>query len=194
MMTDNVKALPRVGFWKATMRGFKGIFDFEGRARRSEYWWYALVVYLILCLLLIGVTLYIVLVSGNYIKGHDHVGEFSWLDTLLMFDAAFLPYALCFAIQVRRLHDVGRSALWPSISFMAAFFSMVLCAIAIESIICAVQWSEVIGGFIVGILMPIGAISWLVFLIAQLIILIFSLKDSQLRPNKYGDSPKYVEY
>lgn len=194
MTTDNVRALPRVGFWKATLRGFKGVFDFEGRTRRSEYWWYALTVYLILCLLLMCVILYIVGVSGNFIKGHDDVREFNWLDTLVMFDAAFLPYVLCFAIQVRRLHDVGRSALWPCISFVAAFFTMVFWAISIESIICAVQWSEVIGGLIVGILMPMGFISWLVFVIAQFIILIFSLKDSQPHPNKYGDSPKYVEY
>lgn len=188
-MADNVKALPRVGFWEAAMRGFKGIFDFEGRARRSEYWWYALVIYLILCLSLMGVTLYIVSVSGNYVKGHDHAVEFSWLDTLLMFGAAFLPYALCYAIQVRRLHDVGRSALWPSVSFAAAFFGMAYCAIAIESIICAARWSEGMGGFFEAVC----ALSLPVFLIAHLIILIFTIKDSQPRPNKYGDSPKYVE-
>jgi len=194
MMTDNVKALPRVGFWKATMRGFKGVLDFEGRARRSEFWWYALALYLILCLLLMCMILYIVGVSGNYIKGHDHVTTFSWLDTLLMFDAAFLPYALCFAIQVRRLHDVGRSALWPCISFVAAFFTMVFWAVSIESVICGVNWSETMSAILVGIFTSVGFISWMVFVIVQFIILIFSLKDSQPRPNKYGDSPKYVDY
>lgn len=191
MMTDNVKTTPRVGFWEATVRGFKGVLDFEGRARRSEFWWYILAVYLLLCLLLIGVMSYIV-ASGNYVKGHDYVGTFSWFDTLLMLSATFLPYALCFSIQVRRLHDVGQGALWPCISFVTAFFTMLFWAIGIESMISGVDWFAVTDNFLADLLVLVGYISWMLFLIAQIIIIVNSLKDSQAHPNKYGDSPKYI--
>ena len=60
---------------------------FDGRASRSEYWWFVLVF----------VPAFVVT---------DFVREIAWLIVTLAF---ILPYA---AVSFRRLHDVGRSGWW----------------------------------------------------------------------------------
>lgn len=73
--------------------------DFEGRARRQEYWMFALVnIIIMLPLYIIGI-----------------VGEATGNNTLMMIGfGLYLLYALAvllpsIAVAVRRLHDVGKS-------------------------------------------------------------------------------------
>ena len=65
--------------------------NFSGRARRSEYWWYAL------CNLLIS----LVLLTADYFIGFG----FNFL--YLLYGLAVIIPGL--AVLVRRLHDVGKS-------------------------------------------------------------------------------------
>ncbi|MBV9044821.1 MAG: DUF805 domain-containing protein [Alphaproteobacteria bacterium] len=68
-------------------------FDFNGRARRAEFWWYILVY------LIIGIIL-------NVIQSMLHLG------TILsgLFSLALLLPSL--GVQVRRLHDTNHSGWW----------------------------------------------------------------------------------
>jgi uncharacterized membrane protein YhaH (DUF805 family) len=74
-------------------------FDFNGRARRAEFWWYILVV------LIISVILNVIdsIVHLNGILG----GLFSL--------ALLLPNL---GVAVRRLHDINRSGWWLLIAFV----------------------------------------------------------------------------
>ena len=73
-----------VGFLEAVKRAFQHYADFNGRARRSEYWWF---------------TLFNIIV-GSIIGAI--APESSWIWTLIV----LVPGT---ALVVRRLHDVGRS-------------------------------------------------------------------------------------
>lgn len=88
--------------------------DFNGRARRSEYWWFclfnALVVYglMLLCMAI-----------GN-----------EWIATVASL-AMLLPGL---GVSVRRLHDVGKSGWWLLICLipLAAFYILYLLIIDSE--------------------------------------------------------------
>lgn len=66
---------------------FRKYATFHGRASRSEYWWFVLI------LVPITVVVYI-------------VNEIAWVIIIL---PLFLPYI---AVSFRRLHDMGRSGWW----------------------------------------------------------------------------------
>jgi uncharacterized membrane protein YhaH (DUF805 family) len=74
-------------------------FDFNGRARRAEFWWYVLVVVIIAVIL-------------NVIDSIIHLGGIlGGLFTLAM----LLPNL---GVAVRRLHDINRSGWWILIAFV----------------------------------------------------------------------------
>lgn len=73
--------------------------DFSGRARRSEYWYFALfnLIILVPLALLSGVT-----------AGGKADNPFAWLYVLYVL-AILLP---SIGVNVRRLHDIGKSGWW----------------------------------------------------------------------------------
>lgn len=77
---------------------------FSGRARRSEYWYFALFV-MIISFILYGVD-YLVLDAGE-----SGFALFSSVFSL----AILLP---TIGVSVRRLHDIGKSGLWYLIAFI----------------------------------------------------------------------------
>jgi uncharacterized membrane protein YhaH (DUF805 family) len=77
--------------------------DFEGRARRSEYWYFTLIS------LIIGVALTFVGVSMNF----PHLGDIYSVGVLL-------PNI---AVAIRRMHDVDKSG-WYCI---IPFYNLILC-------------------------------------------------------------------
>jgi uncharacterized membrane protein YhaH (DUF805 family) len=86
-----------IDWWKKVV--FKNYANFQGRARRSEYWYYALFnVILIL-------PLYVIAMIGlvSEITALSIVGGLGYIVILL---GTFIP---SLAAVVRRLHDVGRS-------------------------------------------------------------------------------------
>lgn len=109
--------------------------DFSGRARRSEYWYFALF-YLLICFALAFIDGLIG--SMNAAAG---IGILSGLFVLAM----LIP---SLAVTVRRLHDTDRSGWWFFIS--------------------------------------------LVPLIGPIVLLVFSVQDSQAGANRFGSNPKAV--
>ena len=71
--------------------------DFNGRASRSEYWWFQLF-YII-------VTFVAVMFDAMYIDNVQTMGPVELIATL----GLFLP---ALSVTARRLHDVGRSGWW----------------------------------------------------------------------------------
>ncbi|MQF68215.1 DUF805 domain-containing protein [SAR202 cluster bacterium AD-802-K11_MRT_200m] len=81
-----------VGFIQAISLGFSNYFNFQGRATRAEYWWWAL---------------FIVIADGlvNFIDSILGTGFIG-----MLFGLAILIPGL--ALGARRLHDIGKSGWW----------------------------------------------------------------------------------
>ena len=95
--------------------------DFTGRARRSEYWWYVLVVNLIslpfTILWTVGIIAFVVsLAAATTPSGEIDATDLPWAMLIVPFvlivvvNLAFLLPS--YAAQVRRLHDMGQTGLW----------------------------------------------------------------------------------
>ena len=166
---------PILSFGEAVKICFKKYFDFTGRARRSEYWWFVLFICLVRMVC-------------------------SFIDSILIFavdmkfmEAAFsvLLFIPSMAVVFRRLHDIGRSGWWSGVSY-------ILVAISILSVLF-------MAGFDFGVLMDnesmfrtlsgtqrmIALLPFIGGLVLCFVILVFSLLDSDKGENKYGPSPKY---
>ena len=83
--------------------------DFNGRARRQEYWMFFLVN------LIITITIAIGFVEGS-------LGSAGALGVIYSL-AVFIPFI---AVSMRRLHDTGRSGWWLLIGFIPLIGSLVL--------------------------------------------------------------------
>lgn len=117
-ITQN-KKLESMNFLESVQKCIKNYVTFSGRARRSEYWWFALA-----CSAVIGV-----------------VGLFSMLVSAIIpfFGILLLPIMLILAVGLmipqlavgaRRLHDTGRSGWWlllPITCIGIIFLIMWLC-------------------------------------------------------------------
>ena len=111
--------------------------DFSTRARRKEYWMFALFCFIIF-LILLAIDVFLL----NYSIEEEEMG-------LLTGIFSFLILIPSIAVSVRRLHDVGKSGWWLLVS-----------------------------------LIPI---------IGTIVMLYFSVLDSQPFENEWGQSPKYQE-
>jgi uncharacterized membrane protein YhaH (DUF805 family) len=87
-----------MGFQEAVGSAFSKFATFSGRARRAEYWWFAL--FCAIASLVLGLL-------DATLLGHSgpQSGPFDGLWSLI----AFLP---SLSVMVRRLHDVNRSGWW----------------------------------------------------------------------------------
>lgn len=127
-----------VGFGEAIKRAFSNYCNFNGRASRSEYWWFQLFCFLITLPLTIGH----VVMSMNTASGdidmmdytYDDLG-FSMLSTgffsinvftilLMIVSLAFLLPSL--GLIWRRLHDTGKGGGWFFISFVPYVGQLIL--------------------------------------------------------------------
>ena len=85
---------------RAILSGFRNYANFEGRACRSEYWWF----YLFFVVLLVAIFVI-------------SVAWFPPLFTLwVIYLIAMLPPL--WAVTVRRLHDLDRTGTWAALGFM----------------------------------------------------------------------------
>jgi len=80
---------------------FKKYADFNGRASRSEYWWFQL--------FYIMVIIVAAIFDSFYIDNRQAMGPVELVSTLILLIPAFSVWA-------RRLHDVGKSGWWMLIS------------------------------------------------------------------------------
>ena len=176
-----VTAQPMMDPITAVKTCFKKYFDFTGRARRSEYWWF---------------MLFVAIVSSIFNYGGLLVPALSYVGALcsLVF---FIPQ---FSAMTRRLHDTGRSGWW--VLLLAVFSIIGLGALGYVLAPLASQMLEVTDTFTQAQMMAdalqasptastIFLICGLVMSVLGLIVFIFTLLDSKWGENKYGPSPKY---
>ncbi len=95
-----------VGFGEAISQAFKNLTDFNGRASRSAYWWFALFVFIV------SVVVDIIAVASG-VKAIQYIVE-------------AVVFVLTVALQVRRLHDTNRSGFWWFIGLIPIVGTIVL--------------------------------------------------------------------
>lgn len=168
--------LPQLGFTEALSAAWSKITQFQGRSRRSEYWWTLLAAFIIS--FLFG----FVPVIGNLVS-------------------TFISLALI-PITFRRLHDTGRSGWWYGVSLIGGLVSFVFFMfILISSLgvnagmseMSSMSDNEIIEEVLTDLTLGYVAIGLLIGIVYNIILLVFLCQDSHMQDNKYGPSPKYVD-
>ena len=141
--------------------------DFNGRARRKEYWMFCLVQFVFGLILFTADVILFVLPSDAFP-----------ILTMLYVTFAFFP---SLAVAVRRLHDIGKSAWW---------YVKVCLVIYAVSIVLAILWA--IGSiYSIDVLMYISIPLFLLVYIGALVwFIVIFCKDSEPHENKWGLNPK----
>lgn len=159
----------------------KKYFNFKGRARRSEFWWFALAIVLL-----------------NFLSAF--LGFLSPAVSLVISICVILLFIPNVAALTRRLHDAGHSGWWVAlfliclVGYMASYayllgpnidsFTNTTNPMALsENLVESIQSSPIAATIMMGC--SFGC------LILFIITLIFALQDSKWGENKYGPSPKY---
>ena len=156
---------------------FKQYVDFNSRARRKEYWFFALfnfIISLVLMCLWIG-PVFVEAVSaelnGTEMDEGNIVQKLLYNPALYIWILYYLATIIpSIAVTVRRLHDIGKSGLWAFLiyggSFLSLFTDMPNQSAAAKAVISLVE---------VGIL---------------ILSLIWMFTDSQSGENQWGPNPK----
>jgi len=161
-----MNARPMVNFFTALKNSFANYVNFKGRIRRSEYWFFMLVInfftFLFTLLMLLYAAGIITTTSYSYDGYYNGTSYDDIKEDMMVLDNQVgltvliilsIIYFLCIVLPVlsataRRLHDVGKNGEYMFIAFVPFF----------------------------------GGLSLLVLLCL----------DSKQNKNKYGPSPKYV--
>ena len=89
-------------------------FNIEGRASRSEYWWWYLFTILAsIALSVLGLIL-------------DKLMGLSFITSILTWGFSILIWIPTICVQIRRYHDINRSGWWilcPVVNFVFLFFA-----------------------------------------------------------------------
>ena len=81
--------------------------NFQGRARRKEYWMFSLFHIIILfCLAIIG---------GLFVDSYSNLGSVTLILVFIYILATIIP---SLAVTVRRLHDINKSGWWYFVSWI----------------------------------------------------------------------------
>jgi uncharacterized membrane protein YhaH (DUF805 family) len=135
--------------------------NFSGRARRSEYWWYAL------CNALISIVLQV----ADYFIGFE-IGVLGGLYSL----AVFIPGL---AVMVRRMHDIGKSGWYVLWTGIPIFIGAVWLGVA------------AVTTFSGGSPEPLGLIIPLLIILAGAVwMLVLTCTNGDTGTNEYGPDPK----
>lgn len=94
--------------------------NFEGRARRSEYWWFSLIS--------VGLLAVMLFVAAVLTAANDAAGAL-FVVPVLFWVATFIP---ALAAAVRRLHDTNKSGWWLLIYFVPFGAIVILIFLFIE--------------------------------------------------------------
>ena len=177
-----VMARPMMEPVEAVMTCLQKFFDFRGRARRREYWWFFLFTFIVS---------WVFSFLGNMMTPvFTYIGLFIGL----------LLWIPSLAALTRRLHDRNHSGWW-----VVAMFVCTLVAYGSFAVMLAPHMSALMGeGDNMAMMliiadavqempqaMAVAAVAGVCYFILFVITLVFAVQDSHWNENKYGTSPKY---
>ena len=141
---------------------FQKYADFEGRARRSEFWWFFL-----FCT-----------VSSSILGTIPLLGQLYML-------ALLIPYL---AVLVRRLHDTNRSAGWLLLFLPIAILGLVLLLV----MLFAIGFASAFGADVeidAWTMAFMAFVNFAIFMGGTIPLLIFCALPGTVGPNRYGPDP-----
>ena len=106
-----------MGFGDAVRTCWKKYGDFDGRAVRSEFWWWVLFVTLLQVAASIVLTVFLIV--------FQNAGFLQWLGVMIFMVVVLALILPSIAVSVRRLHDRDLSGWWYLLGFVP-FGSIVL--------------------------------------------------------------------
>lgn len=183
---------PMMPFWTAVKTCWHKYFDFTGRARRSEYWWFVLFVTIVgtvwslLCVFgFIGF-----LMSSDFDDTSILTSSYYWVFLLVLGVPLLLFVIPQYSAMTRRLHDTGHSGWW-----VVAMIILGLCYYAAYMIMFIPYLTsmdvEDLATNNLPVMLPVMAVICLAALVLGIVILVYAITDSHREENKYGPSPKY---
>ncbi len=160
---DKVSVFHPYSFIEALRKFFSCYACFNGRATRSEYWYFQL----------IFISYFVLDLIEKYFIARSAISGFVVMlaISLIWWLVSFLPYL---SVLVRRLHDIGLSGWWCLIYYIPLLMVNIftICKVPIN---CNV--SEFFG--------------YLFLFIKLAFVIILGIPDSKRGMNKYGVSEKY---
>lgn len=164
-------ASPQLGFKEAVQLACSRLFDFSGRSRRSEFWWFMFAFYII-CYV-VGLFLSAVLPSV----------------AAAIINSALWIFAM--GVTIRRLQDNGHSKWWVVISFiMSIVYNAYLVNSDFMFELASVNVNpEAITKSLIED--PYIMVLSLIDAVFTIVIVVMCLIDGKPDPNQYGESPKY---
>lgn len=176
-----VTASPMMDPVTAVKTCFKKYFDFKGRARRSEFWWF---------------VLFVLIVSSALTFLSGLVPAIGYLS--LAFSLAMVIPEI--AALTRRLHDSGHSGWWVLLLVLCilGYYGSLAYLIGpnLENFASITDPMEM-GMEMVNSIQSSPAVTTVMVccsigvIILSIITIIFAVFDSKWNENKYGPSPKY---
>lgn len=166
-----MKVKRRLTFFEAICRSLdsNAVYgDKKGRARRSEFWWFAL--FCFSCEMIIDAVSYYLYEYKDYDEGKLILG------TSVVSSYITLAFISC---MTRRLHDIGKTGLSLNVSLVFASFLIPLWLFR--------QFFSMTKLYF--LLAVFGGIATVFFIYA----LMLCMRDSDRAPNIYGISEKYDE-
>ena len=151
--------------------------DFNGRARRSEFWYFQLFNFLI------EIGIYLIVLAIKEVIGID-----------LGFLRFVYPIALLIPNLARRLHDTNRSGWWQLLTIITGLITSGFVITFVYLVFLCAIWGIDMRGF--SIFMEEKLLSVLLFvsiichIAAEILLLVWYCRDSQQGVNRFGPNPK----
>jgi uncharacterized membrane protein YhaH (DUF805 family) len=176
-----VTATPMMDPVTAVKTCFKKYFDFKGRARRSEFWWF---------------VLFVIIVSSALTFLSALVPAIGYLGLAFSL-AVIIPQ---FAALVRRLHDTNHGGWWALLMLLCflGYYGCLAYLLGpnIENLTNITDPMEMGMQMVDSIQASPGVATAMMVcsfgaIILAIVNIIFAVFDSKWNTNKYGPSPKY---
>ena len=154
--------------------------DFNGRARRSEFWYFQLFN------VLVFIAIYLIIMAIKRVIGID-------LGFLILAYpiALFIPN---FAVTARRLHDTNRSGWWQLLTIITGLIMSGLVITLVYLLCIYAIWGEDMRGFSIfreeKLLSILLFVSIICHIAAEILLLVWYCRDSQQGVNRFGPNPK----
>ena len=165
--------MPPLTFSEALNEAMNKVVTFEGRSRRSEFWWAMLVLAAAVLVVAPLVGALVIPLAGVYLT--PFVG--------LVISLVAVP------LVFRRLHDTGRSGWWWGGGAIMQVASWLMLAVLTARAGDSIWYDDYDPGlWMLAVVYVILAVAVVVY---HIVVLVFLCQDSELEENDYGPSPKY---
>ncbi len=170
--------------------------QFSGRARRKEFWMWVL--FVIVAAIVLSVIDSLLGLGGRTQVGTGMPGSATGVGAYAKTQGGVLTglFSLAIlvpnvAVQVRRLHDTGRSGWWIGGFYLFyAVFLVSMLAIGLSALGGFAPGAASVNFAAYGLMIGVGA---LVILVYALVLLVFFFLPGTTGPNRYGPDPKNPE-